>query len=162
MASTYPLEVLQAQRWLGQGQNGKLSGDALAKALVAQPWDPSVKSLVPFPQVLALMSDQLDWTQRLGDAVLGQQTDVLDSVQILRNRALEAGKLADSPQQVVTKTAGPAGGGQPPVIVIQPAQPQQVYVPVYDPTWSTAPGPTRPIRRSTIRRRPPMGSAMRC
>ena len=79
MASTYPLEVVQAQRWLAQGRNATLGGAALERALVAQPWDPAVKSLVPFPQVLALMSEQLDWTQRLGDAVLGQQAEVLDT-----------------------------------------------------------------------------------
>lgn len=144
MAATYPLEVVQAQRWAGQGDHARLSGDALAKALEAEPWDPSVKSLVPFPQVLGLMSEQLDWTQRLGDAVLGQQTDVLDAVQVLRGRALDAGKLADSPQQVVTKTA--AAAGQPQVIVIQPAQPQQVYVPVYNPgvVYGPWPYPTYP------------------
>jgi hypothetical protein len=70
MAATYPLEVVQARRWLGQGRNAALRGEALATALNGQPWDPSVKSLVPFPDVLAMMSDRLDWTQQVGDAVL--------------------------------------------------------------------------------------------
>ena len=70
MAATYPLELVQAERWLKQGGNAALKGEALAKALEAQPWDPSVKSLVPFPQVLTMLNEQLDWTQRLGCAVL--------------------------------------------------------------------------------------------
>lgn len=71
MAATYPLEVVQADRWAKQ--NASLKGDALAKALEAQDWDPSVKSLVNFPQVLTMMSEKLDWTQKLGDAVLADQ-----------------------------------------------------------------------------------------
>src|SRR4051794_35375303 len=70
VAATYPLEVVQASRWLAQGQNATLQGDALVKALEAQPWDPSVKSMVPFPNVLKQMNDQLEWTQALGDAML--------------------------------------------------------------------------------------------
>jgi len=82
MASTYPLEVVQADRWTKQ--NKDMKGDALAKALEAQPWDPSVKSLVNFPQVLAMMSEKIDWTQKLGDAFLAQQKDVMGTVQNLR------------------------------------------------------------------------------
>lgn len=142
MAATYPLEVVQATRWLGQGSNARLQGEPLAKALESQAWDPSVKSLVPFPDVLKLLNDQLDWTQRLGDAVLAQQQDVLNAVQALRARADAAGTLSSGPQQVVTRTpyvaAAPSttGAQVPPpqeVIVIQPAQPDQVFVPVYDP-----------------------------
>ena len=150
MASTYPLELVQAERWLKQGGNGALKGEALAKALEAQPWDPAVKSLLPFPPVLAMLNDQLDWTQRLGDAVLAQQTDVMNAVQSLRGRAAAAGKLGNTPQQVVTKTsysAAPAPEGvlaqqvyapsvPPPqqVYSIAPANPQVVYVPVYNPS----------------------------
>ena len=115
MAATYPLEVVQAQRWLQQGQNAQLRGDALAQALVAQPWDPAVKSLVPFPDVLKMMNDQLEWTQQVGDALLGQQEDVLNTVQVLRGRAQAAGTLQSGPQQTVTVntnvTVPPAAGG---------------------------------------------------
>jgi hypothetical protein len=88
MPSTYPLEVVQADRWAKQ--NKSMKGDALAKALEAQPWDP-VKSLVSFPDELAMMSEKLDWTQRLGDAFLSQQKDVMGSVQKLRAKAQASG-----------------------------------------------------------------------
>ena len=99
MASTYPLEVVQADRWTKQ--NKDMKGDALAKALEAQPWDPSVKSLVNFPQVLAMMSEKIDWTQKLGDAFLAQQKDVMDTVQKLRLKAQGEGNLKTTEQQVV-------------------------------------------------------------
>lgn len=151
MAATYPLEVVQAKRWLGQGQNAALRGDALVAALNAQSWDPSVKSLVPFPDVLGMMNDQLEWTQQLGDAVLGQQEDVLNTVQVLRGRAQAHGSLQSGPQQTVNVTqnvtVAPAQGAvvapPPQVITIAPAQPETVFVPVYDPnvvfgTWPHA------------------------
>jgi hypothetical protein len=78
MASTYPLEVVEADRWAKK--NKDIKGDALAKGLEAQPWDPSVKSLVNFPQVLDMMNEKLDWTQKMGDAFLAQQKDVMDMV----------------------------------------------------------------------------------
>ena len=142
MAATYPLEVVQAKRWLGQGQNAALRGDALAQALKSQPWDPSVKSLVPFPDVLTLMNDQLDWTQQLGDAVLAQQEHVLSAVQVLRGRAQAAGKLQSGPQQTVNVTPavsvapfpGTAVAPPPQVITIAPTHPDQVFVPAYDPS----------------------------
>lgn len=146
MASTYPLEVVYAKRWLGQGQNAALRGNALARALEAQPWDPSVKSLVPFPDVLSMMNDQLEWTQQVGDALLAQQEDVLNAVQVLRGRAHAAGHLQSGPEQTVTVTAkedtpvaAPAAAvtvvtPPPKVIVIQPAQPDVVAVPVYNPS----------------------------
>ncbi|MBW6401697.1 DUF3300 domain-containing protein [Roseomonas sp. HJA6] len=158
MASTYPLEVVQAKRWLGEGQNAALRGDALTQALVAQPWDPSVKSLVPFPDVLTMMNDQLDWTQQLGDTVLAQQQDVMNAVQVLRGRAQAAGTLQSGPQQTVnvTQTVNvppPAAGAPPPVvtpppqvITIAPTQPNTVYVPAYDPNvvYGTWPYPQTP------------------
>jgi hypothetical protein len=161
MASTYPLEVVQAKRWLGQGQNAALRGDALAQALVPQSWDPSVKSLVPFPDVLTMMNDQLDWTQQLGDAVLAQQQDVMNSIQVLRGRAQANGALQSGPQQTVnvTQTVNlppppPPAPGAPPVLVapppqvitIAPAQPEVVYVPAYDPNvvYGTWPYPQSP------------------
>lgn len=89
MASTYPLEVVHADRFAKQNKN--LKGDALAKALEKQSWDPSVKSLVNFPQVLTMMSEKLDWTQKLGDAFLAQQKQVLATIQSLRAKAVAAG-----------------------------------------------------------------------
>ncbi len=116
MASTYPLEVVQAERWVKQ--NKSLKGDALKAALEKQPWDNSVKALVPFPDVLTMMSEKLDWTQKLGDAFLAQQKDVMDTVQKLRRKAAEAGNLKSSKEQEVKKEGDiiiirgrqPAGG----------------------------------------------------
>ena len=140
MAATYPLEIVQADRWVKDPKNAKLKGEQLASALEVQPWDPSVKSLVPFPQVLDMMSQQLDWTQKLGDAFLAQQKDVMDTVQRLRRKAQAAETLKTNEQQVV-KTE-PASQ----TIVIQPANPQVVYVPAYNPTvvYGTWPYPAYP------------------
>jgi hypothetical protein len=124
MASTYPLEVVQADRWAKQ--NKDLKGDALTAALEKQPWDPSVKSLINFPQVLAMMSEKLDWTQKLGDAFLAQQKDVMDTVQGLRKTAMDAGNLkTTNEQQVIVEKE---------TIIIQSASPQVIYVPTYNPT----------------------------
>ncbi|MBV1798930.1 DUF3300 domain-containing protein [Siccirubricoccus sp. G192] len=173
MAATYPLEIVQAQRWLGRGNNAKLKGEELAQALQREPWDASVKSLVPFPDVLKMMNDQLEWTQQLGDAVLAQQQDVLNAVQVLRHRAQQAGKLQSGPELTVNVSqnvrVAPAGGGAPSedatpaaiavapaaaptvapppqVITIEPAQPDRVYVPAYDPSvvYGTWPYPSYP------------------
>jgi hypothetical protein len=133
MASTFPVQVVQALRWLDNPTNKTLQGDALAKALDSQNWDPSVKSLVPFPVVLAMMGDKADWTEQLGWAVTVQQQDVLDSVQRLRRQAQAAGNLQSTPQQVVTMETS-AQPEAPQTIVIQPADPQVVYVPSYNPT----------------------------
>jgi hypothetical protein len=126
MASTYPLDVVQAARWRAQGVNAKLKGDALAKALEAQDWDPSVKALVQFPDVLKTMSDKLDWTQKLGEAFLAQQDEVMDAIQVLREKADQAGNLKSNKQQKVSKEGS--------AIVIAPANPEVVYVPVYQPS----------------------------
>ena len=99
MASTYPLEVVYAARWLKANPNVK--GDAAIKAVENQTWDVSVKSLVAFPQVLEPMDDKLDWTQKLGDAFLAQQKDVLDAVQRLRAKAQQSGNLKTTEQQKV-------------------------------------------------------------
>lgn len=123
MASTYPLDVVQANRWLGDHEG--VEGDALQDAVDAEVWDDSVKALVFFPSVLGFMSDNLDWTQDLGDAVLAQQGDVTDAIQRLRGDADEAGTLASSEQQRVEHDGD--------TIIIQPAQPEVVYVPTYDP-----------------------------
>ena len=123
MAATYPLDVVQANRWLGD-QEG-VEGEALQSAVDSETWDDSVKALVFFPSVLQFMSDNLDWTQDLGDAVLAQQGDVTETIQRLRGEADEAGALASNEQQRVEKAGD--------TIIIQPAQPEVVYVPTYDP-----------------------------
>src|SRR5574343_827143 len=125
MASTYPLEVAEAYNW--QKANSRLTGNALNQALQQQNWDPSVKSLVSFPPVLGMMGSQLSWTQELGDSVLAQQSDVMNAIQALRAKAQQSGALTSTSQQTVT-----GGNGQP--IVIQPANPQVIYVPTYNPT----------------------------
>jgi len=126
MAATYPLEIVEANRWLKNTQNAQLHGDQLASALMQQPWDPSVKSLVNFPQVLTMMDAQLPWTEQLGDAFLAQQAAVMDSVQRLRQEAQTAGHLASTQQETVSN--------QDNAIVIDPVDPQVVYVPYYNPT----------------------------
>lgn len=126
MASTYPLEVVKANNWVNQ--NKGLKGDALTAALEKQEWDPSVKSLVNFPQVLQMMTEKLDWTQKLGDAFLAQQKDVLATVQTLRAKALEAGNLKTTKEQKVVVEQNPQ------VIVIEQASPEVIYVPSYNPT----------------------------
>lgn len=132
MASTYPLEVVQAARWASQNPN--VTGKALEDAMAKQSWDPSVKGLVAVPQTLQMMSDKLDWTQQLGDAFLDNQAAVLDAVQRLRQRAEGAGNLKTSPQMKVSRVSMPNPSGQPVErIVVERADPQTVYVPVYDP-----------------------------
>ena len=127
MASTYPLEVVQADRWATENKN--LKGDQLKAAVDKQAWDDSVKSLVATPSVLSMMSTKLDWTQKLGDAVLAQQPDVMDAVQRLRSKAEANKKLTSTKEQKVTKKQDQ--GKQ--VIVIEPTEPNTVYVPYYDP-----------------------------
>jgi len=142
MASTYPLEIVHAARWSKEHPN--LKGDNAIKAVQDQPWDVSVKSLVAFPQVLEPMNDKLDWTQKLGDAFLAQEKDVLAAVQRLRARARDSGNLKTNEQQKVTvEQAPPAQGAQgaPPaqaapttIVRIEPANPEVIYVPAYNPT----------------------------
>ena len=124
MASTFPLEVVQAERFAKQ--NASLKGEALTKALESQSWDPSVKSLVNFPQVLTMMNEKLDWTQKLGDAFLAQQKPVLDTIQSLRAKAQAAGNLKTTKEQTVIV--------EEKIIKIEPANPQVIYVPTYNPT----------------------------
>src|SRR5262245_22365482 len=127
MASTYPLEIVQADRWAKA--NKTLQGEALTAALEAQNWDPSVKSLVNFPQVLAAMSEKLDLTQKLGDAFLAQQKEVLDAIQRLRAKAQAQGNLKTTKEQtVIVEQSQPTT-----VIQIESTDPQVVYVPSYNP-----------------------------
>ncbi|MGF6600813.1 hypothetical protein P3T23_005552 [Paraburkholderia sp. GAS448] len=132
MASTYPLEIVHAARWVKANPNVK--GDAAVKAVENQPWDTSVKSLVAFPQILEPMNDKLDWTQKLGDAFLAQQKDVFAAVQRLRARAQESGNLKSNEQQKVEVEPAPAGGGTTTIVRIEPANPEVIYVPAYNPT----------------------------
>jgi hypothetical protein len=125
MAATYPLEVVQAARWVQAYPN--LKGDQLAAALEQQNWDPSVKSLVNFPSLLQMMNDRLEWMQMLGDAFLAQEEQVMDTVQQLRWRAQAQGSLRTTSEQTVIVDP------QSQEIIIEPAAPQIVYVPVYDP-----------------------------
>jgi hypothetical protein len=135
MASTYPLEVVEADRWVDANKN--LKGDALKAAVDQQSWDDSVKSLVATPSVLDMMSQQLSWTQQLGDAVLAQQPDIMDAVQRLRTKAQANNTLASNQQQAVSTQQ--QDGKQ--VIVIAPSQPDTVYVPYYNPAVVYGPWP---------------------
>lgn len=129
MASTYPLEVVEAERWLRD--NETLQGDALSDALREKPWAPSIKSLCHFPDVLTAMSDQLDQTRKLGDAFLAQEQEVMDTIQELRQKAWEQGTLkTTAEQQVIVERE---------IIRVEPASPQVVYVPVYDPYYVYGP-----------------------
>lgn len=140
MASTYPLEVVQASRWLEK--NSKLKGEELNEAVQKQPWEPSVRSLTAVPDVLKMMNEKLDWTQKLGDAVLAQQEELMAAVQTLRKKAKDEGNLKSTEQQKVsTQETGSATGAKTEVIVIEPAKPDVIYVPQYDPvvvygTWA--------------------------
>ena len=122
-AATYPTELVEADRWMQQ--HNDLKGDALAKAVDAQAWDPSVKALTQFPSVLQMMDKNLSWTSALGDAYVNEQDKVLDSVQVMRRRAQQAGNLKSTQQETVTSDGDS--------IDIEPADPEVVYVPEYDP-----------------------------
>jgi hypothetical protein len=127
MASAYPLDIVQADRWLRSHKN--LKGDQLKAALAKEDWDDSIKSLAATPDVLAMMSEKLDWTEKLGDAVVDQQPDVMDAIQRLRAKAQANNKLTSTKQQTVK--VDQVQGRQ--VIAIQPTDPDTVYVPYYDP-----------------------------
>jgi uncharacterized membrane protein YgcG len=129
-ASTFPEEVVEADRWVQA--NPDLKGDALGKAVDQQPWDPSVKALTAFPSVLGNMDKNLPWTSSLGDAYYNQQQDVMDAVQVMRRKAQEAGNLKTTPQQTITTQGS--------TVVIEPASPDVVYVPAYNP-WLVYGGP---------------------
>ncbi len=151
MAATYPLEVAEAARW--SRANPGLQGDDAVRAAQSEDWDPSVQSLVAFPQILARMDENPDWTRRLGEAFLAQEPHVMDTVQQLRRRARTAGNL-QSNEQIHVEQQGQA-------IAVQPISPQYIYVPNYDPlvvygswwwpayqpiAWAPWPGYARPYR----------------
>ena len=131
MASTYPLEVVEAARW--SKEHPDVKGDALDKEMEKQSWDPSVKSLTSFPDVLTMMNEKLDWTQKLGDAFLAEQKPVMDAVQRLRAKAKAEGNLKSTKEQTV-KTEPAAAGSSTTTIIIEPADPEVVYVPTYNAT----------------------------
>jgi hypothetical protein len=122
-ASTYPTEIVEADRWMQSHSN--LRGEELAKNVDKQPWDPSVKALTQFPSVLENMDKNLSWVSSLGDAYANQQQDVTDAVQAMRQQAHKAGHLNSNEQEKVTT--------QGKTIIIEPANPEVVYVPAYDP-----------------------------
>jgi Protein of unknown function (DUF3300) len=136
--STYPTQVVEATRWIKENPN--LTGDALAAQVNQQPWDPSIKSLSQFPAVLQTMNDSLSWTSALGEAYYNQPADVMDAIQVMRNKAVDAGNLKTTPQQKVEvqpATSAQPGSAHPSVqqtVIISPAQPNTVYVPQYNPT----------------------------
>lgn len=123
MASTYPLEVVEAARW--SRANANLVGEQAVKAVDERNWDPSVKSLVAFPRILAMMDEKLDWMERLGDAFLAQQSQVMNTVQNLRQKAYAAGNLKSNDQYRVEQ--------QGRTIVVESPRPEVIYVPYYDP-----------------------------
>lgn len=127
-ASTYPLEIVQLQQWLAK--NPDLKGDALASAVEKQPWDPAVQGLAGIPDVVKRLGDDIQWTTELGNAFLAQEKDVMDAVQRMRKKASDNGNLKTTEQQKVTTQVVESKQ----VIVIQQANPQVVYVPVYTPT----------------------------
>jgi hypothetical protein len=121
--ATYPTEVVEAARW--QGANSGLSGNSLATAVDSQNWDPSLKALTQFPSVLMNMNNNLSWTSALGQAYYYQPEAVLNAVQVMRQRALAASTLANTPQQTVVNQDG--------TVMIEPVNPNIVYVPAYNP-----------------------------
>jgi Protein of unknown function (DUF3300) len=127
VASTYPLEIIQLGQWLGK--NSGLTGDALTTAVQKQDWDPSIQAMAVFPDLVKRLGDDIKWTTDLGNAFLAQQSDVMDAVQRMRTKAMDAGKLKSNEQmKVETQTVESKT-----VVVIQPANPQVVYVPTYNP-----------------------------
>jgi hypothetical protein len=122
-AAANPIEIVEADRWIKLDPS--LSATDLAKAVDEQPWDPSVKALTQFPPVLANMDQNLAWTSALGQAYANRPQAVMQAIQALRKRARQAGSLQSTPQETVTTNGG--------MIVIEPASPEYVYVPEYDP-----------------------------
>ena len=129
-AATFPEQVVEADRWVQEHPD--LRGEALANAVNDMPWDPSIKALTAFPSVLGNMDKNLSWTSTLGDAYYNQQQDVMDAIQVMRQKAEQTGNLKSTPQQTVTTQGS--------TVIIQPASPDVVYVPAYDPWVVYGPG----------------------
>src|SRR5262245_17913319 len=128
-ASTYPVQVVEAARDLADG--GRPNDQA------ASQWDPSVQALLSYPTVLKMMSDKINWTTQLGQAVAANQGDVMQAVQRVRRQAQAAGNLKSNDKQVVNTQ----GSGDTSTIIIEPASPEYIYVPQYDPVAVLAPAP---------------------
>jgi hypothetical protein len=127
VASTYPLEIVQLQQYMAKHPN--LKDKALADSVAMQPWDPSIQSMAAVPEVVKRLADDIQWTTDLGNAFLAQQADVMDAVQRMRKKAKDKGALESNEQQKVeTKVVE-----QKTVIIVQPADPEVVYVPSYSP-----------------------------
>ncbi len=139
MAATYPLEVMEAARWLQSPDNVALQGDQLEAVLLDLPWNPSVKALVIFPDIVRMMDANLQWVEQLGDAFIGQQAEVMDGVQRLRQLALAAGTLQSTSRQNVIAADN--------IVTIEPVNPDVIYVPSYYPTavYGTWPYPDYPL-----------------
>jgi hypothetical protein len=133
MAASYPDEVEEAQEWLAHPENARLRGDALVAALTPRPWDPSVKTLVPFPETLGMLAGRPEWMRRLGTAFAASPTTVLAEIQKLRHAAVATGFLKSSPRMTVTAVDK--------AIALTPADPAVVYVPVYNPALVFGPWP---------------------
>ncbi|HLH29803.1 MAG TPA: DUF3300 domain-containing protein, partial [Terriglobia bacterium] len=151
VASTYPLEIVEATQWLSR--NPGLTGTALTIAAQQQNWDPSVQALVVFPDLLKRLSEDVTWLMNLGNAFLSQQADVMDAVQRMRSKAQQSAQLTSNTQQTVTTTVD---SGRT-VITIAPAQPEIIYVPVYDPVWVWGPYVWWPYPRWHYPLRPVVG-----
>ena len=141
VASTYPLEIVQLQQWLGQ--NKGLKDKALADAAMKQDWDPSIQAMAQFPDLVKQLADNIAWTSELGNAFLAQQDDVMAAVQRLRARAKDQGALQSTQEQTVESKV--VDGDT--VIVVEPASPEVAYVPFYDPMtiWGSGAYPYPPI-----------------
>jgi hypothetical protein len=128
VASTYPLEIVQLQQWLTK--HPELKDSVLADSISKQPWDPSIQSMAAVPEVVKRLADDIQWTTELGNAFLAQQGDVMDAVQRMRKKAKDNGALKSNEQQKVDTTVVE----QKTVIVVQPTNPEVIYVPTYSPT----------------------------
>src|SRR5216684_7108343 len=125
MAATYPQQIVEAAQWLQDPGNAALKGEALVAALQPLPWDPSVKALIAFPQIVAMMADHIEWTEALGVAFATQQAELMARVQALRHLAVKSGRL-NKLRHLAVRQEGPA-------IMIAPAEPDRIFVPVYNP-----------------------------
>jgi hypothetical protein len=138
-AATYPLDVVEAARWLQDPQNAALKGDQLFAALRQKSWDPSVKGLAPFPRLLRMLDANLEWTEQLGEAYLANPAAVMDAVQRLRRRAQLAGRLVTTSQEIVRTEQEPTPIEE--AVTIEAASPEVVYVPICDPSFAYGPWP---------------------
>jgi Protein of unknown function (DUF3300) len=138
-AATYPLDVVEAARWLQDSQNAALKGDQLFAALQQKSWDPSVKSLTLFPRILRMLDANLEWTEQIGEAYLANPAAVMDAVQRLRRRAQLAGRLVTTSQEIVRTEREPTRIEQ--TVTIETPSPEVAYVPICDPSFAYGPWP---------------------